>query len=136
MSRYGALREELTNDPLAIGYSGMDDATAAASLNDETARPAPDRDSLSSAEIYNVIDRTEYLALTTAEQDELKVILGLGERVDITAGSKARGALAAMFDAASVTRAALLGLVENRTQSRAQELSLGTVDAELVGATR
>ena len=137
MSAIGRLREELLNDPLGINYSVMDDAAALASLTDESARPAPDRDSLSGSEIYEVVDRTEYAALSPGEQEELKVILTLGDNIQVGPSSKARAALAAMFGPATATRAALLALVTNRTQSRAQELGLpANLDAEMIAAAR
>jgi len=123
MSSY-ILRQELLNDPLGIGYAAMADAVVLASLTDNTARPLADRLTLSSSEIYEAVVRSEFNTLTAAEKQELQIILGLGETVDISAGSKARGALAGMFGGASVTALALLALVEGLTQSRANELGI------------
>jgi len=123
MSSY-ILRQELLNDPLVIGYSGMTDAVVLASLTDANLRPLADRGALTSAEIYNVIVRSEYQGLSAIEKEELGIILGLGSDIDIGASSKARGALAGMFNAGSGTRLALLALIEGRTQSRAVELGV------------
>lgn len=132
----GGLREELLIDPLGLNYAAMDDATAFASLTDASARPAPDRDTLSGAEIYEVVDRAEYAALSPGEQEELKVLLSLGDTIAVGENSKARAALAGMFGPASNTRAELLGLVTNRTRSRAQELGLGDIDVDVIAAAR
>jgi len=123
MSSY-ILRQELLNDPLVIGYVGMTDAAVLASLTDVTARPLADRATLSGAEIYNVVVRSEYQVLSAAEKAEIGIIFGLGDNIDITGTSKARGALAGMFDAGSVTRPALLALIQGLTQSRAVELGI------------
>lgn len=123
MSAY-KLRRELLDDPLGLGYAAMTDAEALASLTDDAARPAPDRESLLASEIYEVIVRSEYLAKTDAEKSELSLVLGLEGQIDVSSGSKARAALAAIFDAGSLTRTALLALVDNQTQSRAKELGI------------
>ncbi len=123
MSSY-KLRRELFDDPLTIGYAGMTDAQALASITDVGTRNKPNRDTLTSADIYNVIVRSEYQALSPAEKAELGIILGLGDSIDVSATSKARAALAGMFAAGSDTRPALLALITGLRQSRAVELGI------------
>ena len=120
------LRQELLNDPLGIGYAGMTDAAVLASLTDAAARSLENVEELTGAQIYEVIDRAEFIALSNAEESELTIILGLGDAIKVGPNSKARAALAGMFGAVTTTRAALLALVTNRTQSRAQELGIDT----------
>lgn len=137
MSSY-KLRRELLDDPLALGYAGMTDVQALASITDDGTRNKPDRETLTSAEIYNVIVRSEYQALSPAEKAELGIILGLGDSINISATSKARTALAGMFDAASDTRPALLALITGLKQSRAVELGIKTsvLDEDGIAACR
>lgn len=130
------LREELLNDPLSRGYAGMTDTAAHTDLTDTSLRPLPDLDILSGAQIYEALDRTEFLALTAGQQEEVKIILTLGDRIDISAGSKARATMLALFDAVSTTRANLLAIVQNRTTSRALELGLGDITVDDVTAAR
>ena len=123
MSSY-KLRRELLDDPLTIGYAAMPDVQALTSLTNTTARSEADRLTLSGSEIFESIDRPEYLGLDAAEKQELQIILALGDTINISSGSKVRSALAGMFGGSSNTATALLALVEGRTQSRAQELGI------------
>ena len=137
MSSY-KLRRELLYDTLAIGYAGMTNAQALASVIDESLRPKASPATLSSAEIYEVIDRAEYLGLNAMEKSELQIILSLGDNVSIGVGSKARAALAGMFGASTKTRGSLLGLIDELTQSRAQELGIraSVLDEDGIAACR
>lgn len=60
-------------------------------------------------EIYNVIVPSEWAALTTASQQNIRDILGLGN-VDTSAGTQARAVILSIFGAATQTRAALVAL--------------------------
>lgn len=70
------LRDELLNDPLARGYSGMDDQAASDDLN--TVYRERNLTSMSSSEVYNAIDQAEWAALTVVDRQELWDILHLG----------------------------------------------------------
>ena len=137
MSSY-KLRRELLDDPLAIGYAGMTNAQALASVMDESSRVKESPATLSSAEIYEVIDRAEYQGLNAMEKNELQIILGLGDNVSVGAGSKARAALEGMFASQPNTRASLLGLIDDLKQSRAQELGIraSVLDEDGIAACR
>ena len=131
------LRQELLRDPLGRGYAGMSDAQVLADITDTSTRSLQNRDSISSSELYEALDRSEYLALTPGQRAEVNILLGLGEIIIITASSKARGTLIALFDGASATRAALLAMVGNLTQSRLQELGIRPdIDTDLIAAAR
>lgn len=138
MSSY-LMRRELLDDPLGRGYAGMSDAAVLADITDVTLRPLADIETLASAEIYEVVIRAEYQALAPAEKTELQIILGLGDSVQVGAASKARAALAGMFGPGTATRAALMALVTNLTQSRAAELGITnerTLSVQGVAAAR
>lgn len=120
------LKTELTADPLAVGYSGMNDATAATSLNNHgTGRTLP-VDNFSSAEIFEMIDAAEFDALTTADKALVDRVLGLGDSILVSPASKARAVLLAAFGDGTASRATMVAAV-SRTVSRAEELGLGFV---------
>jgi|SRR5210317_986200 len=125
MSSYDIIRDEITNDPLTIGYAGMDDGQRYTSLKDETARPAPDRESISSQILFEHIDRAEWTSVApdAAWQARLDRMLGLGD-ILVGPGSNGRVELLALFDNTNwpTTRAALIAYVQNQTQSRENEL--------------
>lgn len=121
-----ALKTELSTDPLTVGYSEMDDATAADSLNDtSTGRTLP-VDIFSGAEIFEMIDAAEFDALTAADKVLVDRVLGLGDGITVSPSSKARVVLLAAFDVGTVSRMAMVAAV-SRTVSRAEELGLGFV---------
>lgn len=124
-----ALRDELTNDPLARGYAGMTTAQKIASLNavDRTLPVA----AVSGSEIYNAIDQTEFDALGDPDKAKVDRITSLSDPVnlaDLPAG-RARATLVAIFTpgAGPISRAALIALT-TRPVSRAEELGIGSVD--------
>lgn len=73
---YLVLRSELLSDPLGRGYSGMTDAQAATDLN--TAYRNRNRGTMTGSEVLNAIDKAEYNALATRQQDVVWNILALG----------------------------------------------------------
>lgn len=115
------LKDELTNDPLARGYSGMGDEAAADSLNAPDRQP--NRETLDAGLLVASIVRSEYAALQAAEKDYLRLI-AMAQSLPLTATVKAE--LAAIFGQGTTTRANLLALLK-RTGSRAEELGLGRV---------
>lgn len=115
------LRDELVNDPLARGYSGMTDQQAAVDLNTEY------RDlwiEVTSAQIYEAVDDGEFAGKTSAEQTEVRDIWGLGGAIATAPGAKARTKLIAIFGGASAT-ITNLQTIAKQSQSRSQELALG-----------
>ena len=71
------LKEELADDPLGRGYSGMTDDEAAVDLNTEYRRE--NRKSMATAEILDIIVDAELTALTAAKQTEFWRLLDIGE---------------------------------------------------------
>ena len=115
------LRDELANDPLARGYSGMTVEEVFASLT------AVDRTVtvgfLEAAEIFDAINIGEYQNLAAGDKDSVALILGLSGPINVGSPSNARTILANAFDSNSDTRIALLKLID-RTVSRAEELGI------------
>ena len=123
MADIGKLKTEIDTDPLARVYSGMDDAAVAVDMN--TAY----RDNwipLTSSQIFEVIDATEFQGLSVGDQSRVDRVLGLGVDVQTVPGSQARAELIAVFGAGSTTIGSLATLA-NPQQSRASELGIGFV---------
>lgn len=120
------LVDEIQNDPLTRNYAGMDNAQLTASLN--TADRTVERTTLSASEMFEAIDTGEYQALSAADQDRVKLVLGLGDAIQISSGTKARTILEDVFAGAAgtLTRPALGGLV-NETKTRGEEIGFGRV---------
>lgn len=118
-----ALATELTTDPEGIGYSGMSNQEAADALNVAN-RPAA-RETLSGADIYNCIEPSEFTALTDAQKQIVRDVFGLGDSIDVRAGTNTRAALLAIFNGGSTTRANLIAKAQT-TIPRWQEINLGS----------
>ncbi len=69
------LVEELTNDPLALGYTPMSNLDVAISLNALTR--SRNRDSISTTEILEAIDSSALMALTGAKATRVWGLLGM-----------------------------------------------------------
>ena len=124
MARIDILKAELTDDPEAIGYSGMTDAEAATSIN--TANREVTRETLPSADIYEAINVSEFQALSDAAKVYVRDVLALGDGVKVGAASKARTVLIGAFGGGSATITSLAAAITD-TVSRATELGLGFV---------
>ena len=127
------LRDELVNDPLGRGYAAMTNQQAADSLN--AINRTRLRDTLSSAEIYEALDVTEFQSKTAAQQVYVRDVLGLGDNVRVGASSKARTVFVAVFGANSQTIANLLAVM-TADLSRAAELGLPFVGPHHVAEAR
>ena len=130
------LANELTNDPLARGYASMNDAEAAASLNE--VNRSYTRESLTGNEVLHSIDPTEYAGLASNRPDLRTTIMGLcavGGDISAAPGSFARSAFINIFGGASVTVTALAAKLDG-TRSRAEELGLGGVSHTDVALAR
>ena len=124
---------ELTTDPLGRGYSGMTDQQAADDLN--TAYRSRNRSSVKGSEIFNAIVLSEYDALADAEKLKVQIICGLGDDIDVGAGTNTRAFLIAAFGPATVTRDNLIALA-SESISRAIELGLSELEAKHVRIAR
>jgi len=133
MMNIGALANELRVDPLAHGYSGMTDAQAAVDLN--AVYRTRVLTTLSSAQIYERTDITEFQSKNAAQQTYVRDIWGLGDSVAVGVGSKARTVYLAVFSASSNT-ASNIGAALAVSISRAEELGLGIVLAAHVQKAR
>lgn len=114
--------QELTNDPLTIGYSGMTDSEVADSLN--TVNREINVSSVQGSELFEAADPTEVDALTADERQKFYAICSL-DAIKVNS-TNTRNALLAMFGVGSTTRTNLAAL-QKTTVSRATELGIGYV---------
>lgn len=127
------LHDEIVNDPLSRGYSGMSNAQIATSLN--TANRTRTATHLAGSVIYEQIVVSEYLALTAEQKAEVWDIIHLGENIDVRPGSKARTRFISLFGAGSGTINAIASVL-NTSISRAEELGLGVISEGLVAEAK
>lgn len=116
------LHDELTNDPLGRGYSGMTDLQAAADLN--TVYRSRDRGVVDAHELIDATVPSEWSALTAAEKQRYQTLTGAGQ-VNVQS-TNVRSAFGAMFGAGTQTRTNLIAL-QSETISRATELGIDHV---------
>lgn len=116
------LSDELTNDPLARGYSGMTDQQAADSLNLTVDRDR-NRTSMSGREVAAEVVDSEYDALTDIKKSQL---LSLLASADLDPFGLAANVVKDIFGGGSSTITALLA-VRVETVNRATELGLSFI---------
>ena len=121
---YSRLRQEVTTDPLAWGYSSMTDQAAADVLNDPTRGRVRARTEVSSREVLNQIENAAW-PTTGINQDKLAAILGAG--IIDPSNTNTRGILAALFPNSGQTAATRTRLeaLASTPIARGDELSLG-----------
>ncbi len=118
-----SLKTEITDDPLARGYSGMSDEELADSLN--TADRPRNRTSMSRSEILQAVVPAAYNALTG---DDLVAFWGLLSVENINPFGVEAEVMKQIFGTSSATVIALAS-ARIETISRAQELEFGEVKA-------
>ncbi len=118
------LDSELTNDPLARGYSGIADPQAVADNLLEKNRTRI-RESMSSSEVFQSVDKNEFLGLTDAQKTLIMQILAFGS---ISPSGKEADVFTSIFGAGSASISALAS-ARQETISRAEELGISGVSA-------
>lgn len=125
------LKNEIVNDSLTRGYSGMTDAEVTVSLNDVTDRTT-NKSSLTGSEVLNAIDKTEFNSKTADQKQQVWNIVHLG---NINPFGIEASLLIDIFSGGSATITALQALRKNNV-SRAQELNMGIVKTGYVERAR
>ena len=120
------LKDEITNDPLTRGYSGMTDEELTVSLN--TANIILPRESIPGSELFGYTDETEYLALASAQRVEWLTLCGI-ENI----GRDAVPIVKSIFPSDTTTWE---NIVKTKTVSRAQELGLPKIKEGYVWEAR
>jgi hypothetical protein len=121
---YGALRSELTTDPVTLGYSGLTDTQAAAKLNATDTGRTQARTAVPVAEIYNNIVNADWPTAASTSESKLRALLGM-QTIDAS-NANTKTIIGAIFGAGTQTRTNLLA-IGTQTVSRATELGLGPV---------
>ena len=97
--------------------TGADTATKLANLNAMTVTGSvPTVFSVSGAQIYNCLVPSEWLALTAAQQQNVRDIFGLGDNIPAGTGTTVQTVLLSIFAAGSGTRANLVALAQATSQ--------------------
>lgn len=125
------LRDELSTDPLARGYSTMTDDEVAADLH--TAYRTREKDRISGSDVWDHTDPTEFGGLSAEEQRRWLGLCGV-DGID-PFDSPAVGLATSLFPAGGATLTAL-GAFRTETLTRAGELGLGDVHAYDVAKAR
>lgn len=113
---YQALKDEITNDPLSVGYDGKGHPAIADLLNAKV-RPV-DRQSFTGGELFASLDWSEVAALSPAKQTYVQLGIQAGE-IPLTRTIKIQ--LGTLFPDESKTRNNLIALMR-QDGSRAEEL--------------
>lgn len=118
---YPALRDEIANDPVTLGYAGKTDAQVAALMNGADRSTTSTRTIVAAYEVFEAIVPSEWAAVTAANQARVNALLSMGN-VN-AAGANTKATFAAAFVAGTTTRTNLLALTTLTTpRSRAQEI--------------
>jgi hypothetical protein len=128
---YAGLKAEIAK----LTYAGMTDAQIATAINTNTVTSQLSPLRVNGADIYNAIVPSEFQALSTAQQQLVRDVWGLGEGIDVSAGANARTVLANAFGAATTSRANLLALA-TVTQTIAASLGFSLVNDQEIKAAR
>ena len=124
---YVALKSELVNDPVALGYAPYladGNNTDIARLMNAIGSYQIARKIIPSYEVINATTPSEWAALTSAEKQRYQTITGAAQ-IDVS-NANVVSAFAAMFAAGTSTRTALVALT-TRPGSRAEFLGFGPV---------
>jgi hypothetical protein len=128
---YAGLKAEIAKP----AYASMTDAQIATAINTNTVTTQLSPMQVNGAQIYNAIVPAEFTALSTAQQQLVRDVFGLGDGIDVSAGTNARTVLANAFGAATVSRANLLAMTA-LTQTIAHSLGFSSVNDQEVLAAR
>ena len=126
---YYVLNQELINDPLTRGYSGMSDQEAADDLN--TVYRNRNVASMSGSEVLQSVDDVEYAALSDVKKDALWGLLGIAI---LDPWGKEANIMQNIFGASTTITNLQAARIE--TVSRGIELNIGIVSAGVVGKAR
>jgi hypothetical protein len=115
------LNAELTSDPLARGYSGMNDAEVLADLKTEYRERNVER--MTASEVLNAVDKVEYDALTDTEKDTFWRLMHMG---DLNPWGVEADIMVDIFTGGSTT-ISTLNAARVVSISRAEELGISSV---------
>jgi hypothetical protein len=128
-----SLKNEITTDPAAIGYTAViADHVAVAKLINADKRTI-DRSEMTSGELVSCLDKTEFTSLSAPDKAWLNLFV-TAQNVPMTAD--VRQALRSLFPAQSKTRQNI-NQATRKLASRADELGLGRVtESDVANALR
>lgn len=118
--RYRILKAEVDADPINRDYASMTDQEVTADINSNL-RTAPDKVSITAAELFEATVQAEYANLGPGAKAEYDQILSLGA-INVADGAKARTDMEAMFSGGTLT--AIQALYSGQQFYRWQEIGL------------
>jgi len=125
------LIDELTNDPLGRGYSGMSAKQAAESLN--TANRQVNKTEITGGDLLSATVPSEFSALSADEKATWRALWSIWNlQLD---NANTRGIIQSIFKDGTTTHANLIAFVKE-SKSRAFELGLGEVTEGMVERAR
>jgi len=127
---YAKLKAEITNDPLALGYSGKTDEQVCALINAKTRSKHVEL--LQPTQILNAVVYAEWTAKTATQQQMIWNLLGMGA---LNPWGIEATIFTSVFGAGSATITALAAM-RVQTISRAEELGIETVYAGHIAEAR
>lgn len=116
------LVDELTNDPLTRGYSGMTNAQVVSSLN--TVDRSRNKTSLSGDEIFQATDPTQYGALTDTQKSQWLAFCG---RDSLDPFATANVTVVTEIFGGGSTTVTNLNSLRTESVSRGEEIGFGKV---------
>ncbi len=130
MANLDDLKDELVNDPLGRGYSGMTDEQASNSLN--VVNRTKNKTSMTGSEVANAVDIGEFNALSAGDEQLIWNVIHIG---DIDPFGVEATIFTNVFGMGSATITSLAA-ARKIPVSRAQELNLGRIGPGLVTEAR
>lgn len=121
MSQIDIIKAEITDDPLARGYSGMTAAEVAVDMN--LVNRSRNRTSMTSSEVLNAVNASDWAGLTDAKKQQMWDVLSIGT---INPFGVEATLLIGIFGSGSETIQTLTGL-RKEAISRGAELGIGRV---------
>lgn len=92
----------------AEGMGANTDAQVATRLNEIDSFDKP---TVTGSDVFNALDRAEWLALSATDQQVVRDIFTLGDSIPTASGTNVRAALLAVFGAGTTTRTNLNALI-------------------------
>ena len=118
--------DEITLDPVQMGYSQSDAAQIINVLHDETMR-VHRKDSFTAAELFNLIDEAEFVFLGADQQAAVNRVLALSGDIDCSIGSRAHTVFQQAFGEPTMRSHQNYIRATSTTRSRAEELGWGRI---------
>jgi len=140
--RIAAIKSELEIDALGLGYAAPNAGVEADAIADlalmSVVNRVVDKETLSGSELFEAIDIDEWRDRSSGAKDNIRLVIGLGDSIQIATGTKARLMMqdALQESPTAVNSLAELASIGSKIISRAEELDFGRVTIGDIQAAR